>query len=312
MLSSVLKADLILLGVSIIWGASFVAQRLGMETLGPHAYNGMRFAMGALLLLPAALWTLYKRQPIYLPQGDSDARKRTIWFGCLVAGLLLAAGSAMQQVGMVHTSAGKGGFLTALYIILVPLMGAFIGRIPSVAQFVWASLALTGVYFLSVTDAFTLAPGDGWVMASAVIWAVHLLLLSWLSRQINAVLLATVQSGICGTICLSYSLATETTTWAGIVGAAWPLLYGGPMTVALGFTLQIVGQRSAPPVHAALILGLESLFAAIAGWLILNEHLTSRALFGCALVLTAVCASTLTQAKRELHINPQVLPPEKS
>jgi drug/metabolite transporter (DMT)-like permease len=285
--SKTLKAEMLLLLAAIIWGFAFVAQRVGMDHVGPFTYNGVRFMLGALSLLPL-LWLGRRSAPIVA--GDW----RPILGGGLLAGLILFAGASLQQVGIVYTTAGKAGFITGLYVVIVPLLGLLWGHRTPWSTWIGAALALAGLYLLTLTDDLTLAEGDGLVLIGALFWAAHVLVIGWLSgRHIEPVLLACLQFVVCAVLSLATAAATETVTLAGLWGGAMPILYGGLLSVGVAYTLQVVAQRDAPPAHAAIILSLETVFAALGGWLLLDEILSGRGLLGCALMFAGMLLSQL-------------------
>jgi drug/metabolite transporter (DMT)-like permease len=286
---SIYRADGLLLLAAAIWGGAFVAQRVGMDHVGPLTFNGVRFALGALTLLPLAFKET--RRPTTL-SGSPLTAGQTLWGGVL-AGLVLFAGASLQQVGLVYTTAGKAGFITGLYVVVVPLLGMVWKQRPGRGDWAGAFLAATGLYFLSVTEELTLAPGDAWELAGAFMWAGHVLILGWLSPRAKVVRLACIQYLVCSVLSLAVAGATETITGHGLIAAAVPILYGGVFSVGVAYTLQVVGQRVAPPSHAAIILSLEAVFAALAGWLLLGEELALRALFGCGLMLAGMLAAQL-------------------
>ncbi len=289
--SRILKADWLLLLTAAIWGSAFVAQRAGMDHLGPLAFNGVRFALGSLVLLPLT------RRPDPRPRrGDGlppfMAARPVLWGGFL-AGLALFLGATLQQVGLVYTTAGKAGFITGLYVIIVPLLGLFLGHRVGLGGWLGAVLAAVGLYLLSVTEALSFAPGDLWVLVGAFFWAIHMLVLAWLSPRMNGVKLAAAQFAVCSLLSLLGAALTETVALSGVLAAAGPILYGGVMSVGVAYTLQVVAQRDAPPFHAAIILSLEAVFAVLTGWLILDETLTLRAAAGCALMLAGMLLAQL-------------------
>ena len=282
------RSDLLLLIAAIIWGFAFVAQRVGMDHVGPFTYNGVRFMLGALSLLPL-LWLGWSSAAPISPGGW-----RPILGGGLLAGLILFAGASLQQVGIVYTTAGKAGFITGLYVVIVPLLGLLWGHRTPWSTWIGAALALAGLYLLTLTDDLTLAEGDGLVLIGALFWAAHVLVIGWLSgRHIEPVLLACLQFVVCAVLSLATAAATETVTLAGLWGGAMPILYGGLLSVGVAYTLQVVAQRDAPPAHAAIILSLETVFAALGGWLLLDEILSGRGLLGCALMFAGMLLSQL-------------------
>ena len=290
------KADSLLMLTAIIWGGAFVAQRVGMDFVGPLTFNGVRFALGALTLLPLALRG-NKNRGTGQDLDNNFSSKQAILGGGL-AGLVLFAGASLQQVGLVYTTAGKAGFITGLYVVIVPILGMLWKQWPGWGASTGAVLAAVGLYFLSVTAEFNLAPGDAWELAGAFMWATHVLILGWLSPKVDVLKLACAQYAVCSCLSLLVAGHTETITVHGLGEATIPILYGGVMSVGIAYTLQVVAQKVAPPTHAAIILSLEAVFAALAGWLILGEVLTTRGLFGCGLMLAGMVVSQLWQSTR--------------
>jgi len=286
---SLYKADSLLMLTAVIWGGAFVAQRAGMDHVGPLTFNGVRFMLGALTLLPFALRGARTTEVDLLPRFGSNQAI----LGGVLAGSVLFAGATLQQVGLVYTTAGKAGFITGLYVVIVPLLGTLRKQWPGRGGWSGAIIAAVGLYFLSVTAEFSLAPGDGWEIAGAFMWATHVLVLGWLSPRVDVMRLACSQYAVCCCLSLIVAGLTETITLDGMREATIPILYGGVMSVGIAYTLQVVAQRVAPPTHAAIILSLEAVFAALAGWLILGEALTSRGLLGCGLMLTGMIVAQL-------------------
>ena len=285
------KSDSLLMIAAIIWGSAFVAQRVGMSYVGPLTFNGVRFALGAIILLPFVRWG---NQYSKVENRTDRIRlvRQDLWKGGL-AGLILFGGATLQQVGLVYTTAGKAGFITGLYVIIVPLMGVFLGHWPGWGGWVGAFCATIGLYLLSVTEVWTFAPGDFWELLGAFFWAAHVLLLSWLSPRIERIQLACTQYMVCSILSLIVAVFTETIILHGIKDAMIPILYGGVLSVGIAYTLQVVAQRYAPPTHAAIILSLEAVFAALAGWLVLGEILSLRGLIGCILMFAGMLSALL-------------------
>jgi drug/metabolite transporter (DMT)-like permease len=280
------KGDGILLLAAVIWGGAFVAQRTAMQHIGPFLFNGVRFALGALVLLP-----LIRFRAVRL----HDSR-RAYLLGGAIAGLVLFAGASLQQAGLVHTTAGKAGFITGLYVVLVPILGIVVGYRAPAATWAGAALACTGLYLLSVSGDFTIERGDGLVLACAGVWAVHVLLIGWLSPRTDPVRLAAMQFAMTAVLSLAAACVWEPLALSGLMAAGGAILYGGLLSVGVGYTLQVVGQRQAPPAHAGILLSLEAVFALLAGWVLLAESLTTRQLLGCGLMLTGILASQLRPA----------------
>ncbi len=282
---SAITADLLLLLVALIWGFGFVAQRAGMEHIGPYAFNGIRFLLGGLCLLPLVLRS--QRSPLTFID-----RVPLLYAGGL-AGLVLFAGATLQQLGIQYTTAGKAGFITGLYVVIVPLIGIFFRQVTGMGTWIGATLAVVGMYLLSVRGAMVIDLGDLLVLIGAFFWAIHVLLLGYLSPRTVPVRLAMVQFFVCGLLSLVISFCIESITLSAIKEAAIPILYGGIGSVGAGYTLQVVVQRRAHPAHAAILLSLESAFAALGGWWLLNEHLSIRGITGCALMLAGMLISQL-------------------
>jgi len=278
-----IKADLILLVVAAIWGFSLVAQHMGLDFLGPFGFNAGRFLLGAITLLPLLIFW-------HRPQ-QTDWRKMIS--GSLIAGSCLFMGASMQQAGLQYTTAGNAGFITSMYIVLVPVFGLALAQKTGINTWIGAAFALCGLYLLSVTDNFEVNSGDLLILIGACFWAGHVLLIANLARKLDNLLLSFLQFLFCGVLCGAIALIWETERFIGAnLIAAWqPLLFAGVLTVGIGHTLQVVGQKSAPASHAAIIMSLEAIFAALGGWLWLNEHLTGRELTGCVLMLAGVLLS---------------------
>ncbi len=279
-----LKAELALLLAAFIWGFAFVAQREGMAFIGPLAFNAIRFAFGALSLIPIALITR---------AGLPATNGKTLLIGGGVTGVILFIAASLQQIGVVYTTAGKAGFITGLYVILVPLMGLAVRQ--RVGRWTWlgAVCALIGLYCLTVTEAFTIAPGDLWVMAGAFFWAVHVHLIAQFAPRVGALRLALIQFAICSVLSFGAAFAFEPMRPSEVVNAALPILYAGVLSVGVAYTLQVVGQTDAPPAQAAIILSLETVFAVWGGWLLLGETLPPRGLLGCALMFAGMIVAQL-------------------
>ncbi len=296
-----LRADALLLLTSLIWGFAFVAQRQGMEFVGPFTYNGIRFALGSLSLLPliAVLdaakgrWNGVLRREAAAGGAAMAASDRRLFFlGTLAAGTALFLGASLQQAGLVYTTAGKAGFITGLYVVLVPVFGLFLGHRTGLPTWVGAVLAAAGLYLLSAAGSLgAVNPGDALVALSAVFWTVHVLLIDRLAKRIDPVKLASGQFAWCSLFSLAVAAAVEPVALSSIRAAALPILYGGLGSVGIAYTLQVVAQKDAPPAHSAIILCLEGVFATAGGVLILSEPLGLRGLAGSALMLGGMLAT---------------------
>jgi drug/metabolite transporter (DMT)-like permease len=286
-----LISDVLLLLTATIWGFAFVAQRVGMEYVGPFTYNGIRFALGSLVLVPFVARKAAEGEPA---GGRSPINGgRTILLGGGLAGFTLFVGASLQQVGLVYTTAGNAGFITGLYVVIVPLMGLLFRQRANGGTWVGALLAAAGLYFLSITDQFTIAFGDFLELAGAFFWAAHVLIIGWLAPRMNPLKLALAQFAACSFFSLIAAAALETLTLEALILAAAAILYGGVLSVGVAYTLQVVAQRTAHPAHAAILLSLEAVFAALGGWLFLEESLSAREMLGCGLMLAGMLLSQL-------------------
>jgi drug/metabolite transporter (DMT)-like permease len=290
-----IRSESLLLITAVIWGFAFVAQRAGMEYIGPFTYNGIRFALGSLVLVPFIAW----RRKVQKTQENNTSISKPIsfWLAGIIAGVVLFGGASLQQVGITQTTAGKAGFITGLYVIIVPIIGIFKQQHAGKALWVGALLAIIGMYLLSITGNFKLSNGDFLVFLSAFLWAVHVQVIDHFSGRVDVLKLAALQFALCAIASICVALITETITLSSILQASIPILYGGILSVGIAYTLQVVAQQKAHPSHSAIILSLETVFAALGGWMILDEHLSARALAGCALMLTGMLIAQLYKAK---------------
>ena len=283
--TSNLKSDILLLLTAVIWGFAFVAQRMGMSYVGPFTYSATRFTLGVAVLLPFALTSWRKG---YFGADLQPAAFKSYLWGGLTAGLALFGGVSFQQVGLVYTTAGNAGFITGLYVVLVPILGLLGRQRTTAGTWAGAVLAVAGLYLLSVNANFNINRGDLLVLGGAVIWAVHVHIVGYAAPRCDPLLFAAVQFAVCAALSWLWALWGEIIQWDGIVQAAIPILYGGVLSVGIAYTLQVVAQRRAHPAHASILLSLESVFAAIGGWLVLTELLSLRQFVGCALMLAAM------------------------
>jgi len=315
------KDDFLLLLTAAIWGFAFVAQRAGMEYIQPFTYNGVRFALGSVSLLPL-IFLLHRRSRRRSPAGGlpgtstaagvnarGTGRDRKVWLYGLLCGSVLFAAASLQQVGIVYTTAGKAGFITGLYVVLVPLSGLFWRQKAGWSRWAGAGLALAGLYLLSVTRGFTVARGDFLVLLSALFWTAHVQLIGWFSPKTDSLVLASIQFAVCALFSLIVASFAESVVLEGILQAAVPILYGGLCSVGIAYTLQVVVQKTAHPAHAAIILSLEGAFAVLGGWLILGEVLSLRGLIGCALMLAGMIVSQTSLLRNPAAVGDSVPQP---
>ena len=282
------QANAALLVTAGIWGLAFVAQRVGMEYLEPFTFNGIRFLLGALSLLPLLWW-----QQHHKAVGEQQLpRFRTVGIG-VVAGLILFLAASLQQIGIVDTTAGKAAFVTSLYIVLVPLSGVLLGQRVEVSLWLGCLLSLLGLYFLCIREDFTLGFGDLLVLLGAFFWTMHILWIDRFASQVQVLSLAVWQFMTCALLSLLVAAFTETITLGAIKEALSPILYGGIGSVGIAYTLQIVGQKRAEPTQASLILSLETVFAALGGYFLLQEFLSLWELLGCVLMMSGMLVAQI-------------------
>lgn len=301
-----MKANLLLLITAIIWGFAFVAQRAGMEYLGPFTFNTARFTLGSLSLVPLLL--INKRKKFNRSTIISFDNK-TLLYGGLAAGLFLFLGASLQQTGMVYTTAGKGGFITGFYIILVPILGLFIKQRTSALTWLGALVAIVGLYFLSVTKNLDINIGDILVFSASFFWAGQILVIGFFSNKTDSIQLAFLQFLICALLSFISALIAENIILNNLYLAIIPILYAGIFSAGIAFTLQVIAQKESHPANAAIIMSLESVFAVIGGWMILSETIPLRGFFGCVLMLTGmiISQSYLFKRKNNFLKNRQVI-----
>ena len=277
---------------ALIWGVAFVAQSMGMEYVGPFTFNGCRFLLGGFVLTPSAFLReqKYRQSHQFQKLSVTEKKKHTTItiLGGICCGIAIFVASSFQQVGMQYTSVGKAGFITALYIVLVPILGIFLKK--KVAPAVWMGVVLgaIGSYFLCMTESFTINSGDLLIFACAVCFSFHIMIIDYFAPKADGVALSCLQFWFSGIVSMIIALLTENMEIASILQAAGPILYAGIMSCGVAYTLQILGQKRMNPAIASLILSCESVVSVLAGWLILQEVMTKRQLLGCVLVFGAV------------------------
>ncbi|MFC1739023.1 DMT family transporter [Planctomycetota bacterium] len=292
----VLKYDTVFLTAAVIWGFAFVAQRVGMRHVGPFTFMAVRFFLGSIFLVPLLFITGGKN--INLKNSGDGPGHNFFLFGCSMAGLVLFLGAAFQQCGIVYTTAGKAGFITGLYVIIVPILGLLWGHRTGFGTWLGAILAAAGLYLLSITGKFAIGIGDLLVFFSAFFWAGHVLIIGRLSGRFEPIRIALFQYSVCCVLSLIMAIITEEIVVERILDALIPILYAGIMSTGIAFTLQVVAQRYAHPSHAAIMLSMEAVFAVVGGWLILGEIMSLRNLAGCGLMLCGMIISQLNSRKQ--------------
>lgn len=298
MKSKEIKSVFILLLTAAIWGFAFVAQRVGMDYLGAFTYNGIRFALGSVSLLPVIYFfdKSSKKENPSAEKEDADL-KTTIKSG-VIAGCILFFAASLQQVGLIYTTAAKAGFITSLYIVLVPILGIFLKQKTYPTTWIGAVTAAIGLYFLSINEGFTIQFGDLLQLIGAFFWAAHIQAIDKFVKNVNAIKLSSVQFAACSILSFIIAIIFEDINISGIYDALIPILYGGIMSVGVAYTLQAVGQRHAKPSHAAIALSMEAVFAALGGMLILDETLPLRGYLGAALMLAGMLITQTEYIKK--------------
>ena len=296
-----IKNSFLLFLTAFIWGSAFVAQSVGMDHVGPFTFNCVRSFVGGLVLIPCItfLRSLKKKE-----EGNKIERKTLVTkvelIGGICCGVALFAASNMQQVGILYTTVGKSGFITALYVVIVPILGIFLKkRVPKIIWFC-VGLSVVGLYLLCMTgETFTLNKGDMFILICAVLFSFHILIIDHFSPKGDGVVISCIQFFTCGILSVVLMFATETPNVTDILAAKWPILYAGVLSSGVAYTLQVVAQKNVNPTVASLILCLESVVSALTGWLILHEVLSSRELLGCVLMFVAIVLAQIPIPERK-------------
>lgn len=285
------KSSCMLALAAFIWGVAFVAQSVGMDYVGPFTFNAVRNFIGSLVLIPCILFFDRRRADA----GETQPQNRkTLLIAGIFCGIALAAGSSLQQIGIQYTTVGKAGFITALYIVIVPLLGIFLRK--RIGLFVWIAVALAvgGMYLLCMTESSGIAKGDLFILAGSFAFSLHILIIDHFSPRVDGVRLSCIQFFVCGLICSVPMFTLEQPTMHAILSAWAPILYAGVLSCGVAYTLQVVGQKGCDPTIASLILSLESVFSALAGWVLLHQVLSFREVAGCILVFAAIILAQIS------------------
>lgn len=289
-----IRNSLLLLLTAIIWGSAFVAQSVGMEYVEPFTFTFARSIIGGIVLIPCIALLRKARSE------EMCRITKTEWLGGICCGIALFAASNFQQFGMMHTTVGKAGFITALYVVIVPILGLFMKKRVSFLIWICVVLAVVGLYLLCMTeDSFTLAYGDLLVLICAVLFSFHILIIDYFSPKGDGVVISCIQFFVCGILSGIVMLFVENPSMGNLVDAKWAILYAGVLSSGVAYTLQVVAQKGVNPTVASLILCLESVVAVLAGWIILGDTLTTRELGGCILMFAAIVLAQLPAPKKE-------------
>lgn len=288
-----LTNSLLLLLTATIWGVAFVAQSVGMNYVGPFTFNSVRSIIGAIVLLPVIWFLNRKNEPVPMSEEEKRAGQKTLLTGGLLCGIFICLASCFQQVGIQYTTVGKAGFITACYIVIVPIIGLFLKK--KCSPFIWLAvvMALVGLYLLCIKDGFSIGRGDLLILICAVLFSIHILVIDHFSPMVDGVKMSCIQFFVSGILAGIPALILEHPR-AGQIFAAWmPILYAGVLSCGVAYTLQIIGQKNMNPTVASLILSLESCISVIAGWLILGQALTIREIIGCIVMFAAIILAQL-------------------
>ena len=286
-----LSGVIALSGATVIWGSAFIAQSVGMDKIGPFTFQAVRCFLAVVFLFPAS--ALFSRGKPFWKSWANPA----LWRSGVICGLALFAASSLQQIGLVYTDAGKAGFLTAMYIVFVPFLGLFLGQRPGRNALLSLIPAIVGLYLLSCTSVSGINKGDVLLLLCAVAFSVQILLIDRHCAGLDGLKLNCIQALVAAVLSVPWALLTETVDASRIASCWLPLGYAGVLSMGVAYTLQIVGQKRVAPSAAALLMSLESVFAALLGWLLLHETMTRAEELGCVLVFAAVVISQLPEKK---------------
>lgn len=295
------KNSLLLLLTATIWGTAFVAQSVGMDYVEPFTFTFARSIIGGIVLIPCICFLRWLKK-----REDKDAGANRLfvtkieWIGGICCGLALCAASNFQQIGISYTTVGKAGFITALYVVIVPIMGLFFKRKVSFVVWICVALSVIGLYLLCMTEgSFTLAYGDLLVLICAILFSIHIMVIDHFSPKGDGVVMSCIQFFVCGIVSGIIMLFVESPDLGNIMAAKMPILYAGVLSSGVGYTLQVVGQKGMNPTIASLIMCLESVVSVLAGWLILGEALSNRELLGCVLMFVAIVLAQMPMPARK-------------
>jgi len=293
MQKKVLKANMLLLLAAWVWGFAFVAQKVGSEYVGAFTFNGIRFALGSLTLVPVLMYFRKKNK-----KNPEHIKLESPLKGGIAAGCILFFANTFQQVGMSYTTAGNAAFITAMYIVLVPIIGIILKHKINFSNWVGVAFAVIGLYFITIRNGFAINYGDILQIICALFFALHIVLIDNLVKRVDGIQLSVVQFTTCSVISLACAFVFEDIRLRGILQGALPILYGGICSVGIAYTLQVIGQKNAKASHAALIMSLEAVFGALGGLIILNENLGYRGYIGCVLMLAGILISQYPNIKK--------------
>lgn len=296
-----MRNSLLLLLTATIWGVAFVAQSVGMDYVGPFTFNAVRSIIGGMVLIPCIflLGKINGKGHVKFVPTDHEERKNLL-IGGILCGVFLCAASNMQQMGIMYTTVGKAGFITACYIVIVPILGIFLGKKTGLGIWISVALAVVGLYLLCMTDSLSFSKGDFYVLICAVLFAGHILVIDYFAPKVDGVKMSCIQFFVSGILSAVLMFIFEEPTFQALLDAKLPILYAGILSCGVAYTLQIIGQKNMNPTIASLILSLESCISVLAGWVILNQSLSLRELSGCGVMFVAIIIAQMPSKNADI------------
>lgn len=287
---------------ALIWGTAFVAQSVGMDHIGPFTFNAVRSLVGGIALIPVILFFNRRKSPER--RQTERANRKTLLLGGVCCGLALGVASCLQQVGIQYTTVGKAGFITALYIVIVPILGLFFHKKVGAKLWISVVVAILGLYLLCMSGSLRLSWGDFLVLLCALCFSAHIMVIDYFSPKVDGVEMSCIQFFVAAAFSAVLMLAVEGVPDPHAVAISWmPILYTGVLSSGVGYTLQIIGQKGVNPTVASLVLSLESVISVLAGWVILGQSMSSREILGCVLMFGAIILAQLPERKKKIQLN---------
>ena len=287
---------------ALIWGTAFVAQSVGMDHIGPFTFNAVRSLVGGIALIPVILFFNRRKSPER--RETERANRKTLLLGGVCCGLALGVASCLQQVGIQYTTVGKAGFITALYIVIVPILGLFFRKKVGAKLWISVVIAILGLYLLCMSGSLRLSWGDFLVLLCALCFSAHIMVIDYFSPKVDGVAMSCIQFFVAAVFSAVLMLAVEGVPDPHAVAISWmPILYTGVLSSGVGYTLQIIGQKGVNPTVASLVLSLESVISVLAGWIILGQSMSSREILGCVLMFGAIILAQLPERKKKIQLN---------
>ena len=297
------KNFILLFITAVIWGVAFVAQSAGMDYVGPYTFNAVRCLLGGIVLIPCVFFLTRSAKKEQKKDGTASKmpvmdRPKDLLIGGLICGFMMFVSTTLQQVGIAYTTVAKAGFITALYIIIVPILGIFLKRKAGLKIWISVVIALVGLYLLCMKGSLSLSKGDFLILICSICFAIHIMVVDHFTEKVSGTKLSCIQFLFAGTLSSVLMFLFEEPHWADI-GAAWlPICYAGILSCGVAYTFQIIGQRGTDPTIASLILSLESVVSVLAGWILLGETLSPREILGCVLMFGAIILAQINPKKR--------------